>query len=52
MSRPKKIHKPIHGSFTEILVAVATGKGKSKTAATKVARKKRAKKTKSDLVSP
>ncbi len=43
MSRPKKIHKPIGGSFTEILVAVATGKGKGKAAAKKAARRKRAK---------
>ena len=44
MSRPQKIHKPIRGSFTEILIAVATGKGKSKTAAKKVARKRAKKK--------
>jgi hypothetical protein len=53
MSRPKKVHKPIRGSFTEILVAVATGKGSGKAAARKAARGKRSKKkTKPDLVSP
>ena len=43
MSRPQKIHKAIHASFDDILVAVATGKGK--TAGRKLARKKRAKKS-------
>ena len=43
MSRPQKIHKPIHASFGDILVAVATGKGKGKAAARKLAREKQVK---------
>ena len=27
MSRPQKIHKPLKGSFTDIINAVADGKG-------------------------
>jgi hypothetical protein len=27
MSRPQKMHKPLKGSFTEIINAVADGKG-------------------------
>ncbi len=29
MSRPQKMHKPINASFTDIINAVADGKGKS-----------------------
>jgi hypothetical protein len=43
MSRPQKIHKPIQASFGDILVAVATGKGKGNASARKLARKKQAK---------
>jgi hypothetical protein len=45
MSRPQKVHKPIHASFSEILVAVATGKGKGKAAVRKLVRKKQVKKS-------
>jgi hypothetical protein len=30
MSRPQKMHKPLKGSFTDIINAVADGKGMSK----------------------
>jgi hypothetical protein len=38
MSRPQKIHKPIKGAFNSILASVATGTGKGKQAAEKLAR--------------
>ena len=38
MSRPQKMHKPLRGSFSQILAAVALGNGKGKTAALKLAR--------------
>ena len=38
MSRPQKIHKPIKGGFNNILASVATGTGKGKKAAERLAR--------------
>jgi hypothetical protein len=31
MSRPQKMHKPLKGNFTQIINAIADGKGVSKT---------------------
>jgi hypothetical protein len=39
MSRPQKIHKPIKGSFTQIINAVADGKGVKTQAKDRVLRK-------------
>jgi hypothetical protein len=37
MSRPQKIHKPIKGTFNNILGVVAIGTGRGKNAAKKLA---------------
>jgi hypothetical protein len=38
MSRPQKIHKPIKGSFNNILASVAAGTGRGKKASEKATR--------------
>jgi hypothetical protein len=37
MSRPRKMHKPLKGTFNEILAAVTMGTGKGKKAAKELA---------------
>ena len=40
MSRPQKMHKPLKGGFNNILAAIATGSGVSKSTSRKLANKK------------